>query len=509
MFSFTQSGPVHGQPSPAPSRPPEAAVDQNKKKLSFRDKLLGNQDPIPRRETVDLISKKLFRIEFEDGDRRRPKCYANDSVLKDLWLPWQHAIIVKLLGKNLGFFGMRDRLKAIWKLTGDMEMLDVGYGFFMIKFDLEADRDKVISGGPWMIYDNYVAIRPWTKDFISSQVKINKTLVWIRFPSLGLEYYDESLLLALASAVGTPVKVDLHTLDASRGKFARVCIEIDLDKPVVGKVWFRDFWYHVEYEGLHLLCKCCGLYGHVARNCPTAGKRQDVGTPEMTTATDTPPADFSNLERPDAEEGIKEDDLYGDWLVVDKRRNKGRKSRPKSQQESAINQGGVVKKLNGNSLTFSHLYEAGEWKSNGDISQKGGPSFHPGGIADSPKVWTKKNKRARGMHSVINRPTSAAVTVTTSQPIGKASNTFKSNPERSGRVGSSSQPTLLTRQVPKKKDGSERDITISRFDEHHANHGRHDLDPPDPKAASTQPVQNNVKAAVDDAMVVESTAPPA
>jgi hypothetical protein len=266
MTTFPQTDHAHGQPTPTPSRPPDSA-DQNKKKVSFRDKLLGSQDPLPRRETVDLINNKLFRIEFEDGDRRRPRCYADDSVLKELWLPWQHAIIVKLLGKTLGFFAMRDRLKTLWKLTGDMDVLDVGHGFFMIKFDLEADREKVISGGPWMIFDHYVAIRPWTSDFISSQVKINKTLVWIRFPSLGMEYYDESLLLALASAVGSPVKVDMHALDASRGKFARVCIEINLDEPVVGKVWFRDFWYHIEYEGLHLLCKSCGLYGHVARNC--------------------------------------------------------------------------------------------------------------------------------------------------------------------------------------------------------------------------------------------------
>ncbi|GAU32943.1 hypothetical protein TSUD_153600 [Trifolium subterraneum] len=247
------------QPPPMPTRPPES-TQATKQKCSFRDKLLGNQAPVPRRETIDLIGQKLFRIEFENGDRRRPRCYADDSVLKDLWLPWQHAIIVKLLGKTLGFLTMRDRLRAIWKLTGDMDVMDIGHGFFMVKFDLEADREKVISGGPWVIYDHCVAIRPWTTDFISSEVHINKTLVWIRFPSLGMEYYDESLLLALATAVGRPIKVDMHTLDASRGKFARVCIEIELDKPVVGKVWFRDFWYKVEYEGLHLLCQRCGLW---------------------------------------------------------------------------------------------------------------------------------------------------------------------------------------------------------------------------------------------------------
>lgn len=47
-----------------------------------------------------------------------------------------------------------------------------------------------------------------------------------------------------------------------------MCIEIKLDQPVVGDFWFRGKWFHVEYEGLHLLCKACGIYGHVARNCP-------------------------------------------------------------------------------------------------------------------------------------------------------------------------------------------------------------------------------------------------
>jgi hypothetical protein len=71
------------QQAPSPTRPPES-TDTGKKKCSFRDKLLGNQAPPLRRETVDLIGKKLFRIEFENGDRRRPLCYADDNVLQDI-----------------------------------------------------------------------------------------------------------------------------------------------------------------------------------------------------------------------------------------------------------------------------------------------------------------------------------------------------------------------------------------------------------------------------------------
>lgn len=82
----------------------------------------------------------------------------------------------------------------------------------------------MVNGDLWMVFDHYLAIRPWMHDFIASKTKIKRTLVWIGFPSLGMEYFDESLLLALASIVGSPIKVDIRTMDASSGKFARVCV---------------------------------------------------------------------------------------------------------------------------------------------------------------------------------------------------------------------------------------------------------------------------------------------
>jgi hypothetical protein len=82
---------------------------------------------------------------------------------------------------------------------------------------------------------------------------IDKTMVWIRIPSLNLVYYDESVLWALTSMVGTPIKVDLHTLKVARGRFFRMCVEIDLTKPVVGRVGINGDWYHVQYEGLHII----------------------------------------------------------------------------------------------------------------------------------------------------------------------------------------------------------------------------------------------------------------
>nr|KYP67570.1 hypothetical protein KK1_023914 [Cajanus cajan] len=61
----------------------------------------------------------------------------------------------------------------------------------MVKFELPQDQEKVLGRKPWMLFDHYLAVRMWVSDFVASEVKIESTLVWIRFPCLGMEYYDE------------------------------------------------------------------------------------------------------------------------------------------------------------------------------------------------------------------------------------------------------------------------------------------------------------------------------
>jgi hypothetical protein len=203
----------------------------------------------------------------------------------------------------------------------------------------------VINGGPWIIYDHILAVSQWFPTFNASTATIDKTMVWIRIPSLNLVYYDESLLWALASMIGTPVKVDLHTLKVARGKFARMCVEIDLTKPVVGRVGINGDWYHVQYEGLHIICTQCGCYGHVLKDCgikrnnATMEKQkmsgEDGGGGGATASTGEKPT----VVKPNVNQGgindeipsnliesvgeITPDLLHGEWIKVErKNRNK-------------------------------------------------------------------------------------------------------------------------------------------------------------------------------------------
>jgi hypothetical protein len=76
------------------------------------------------------------------------------------------------------------------------------------------------------------------------------------------------------------------------GQFARICIEIDLNLPVVGKVWIRDHRYKVEYEGLRIICGRCGCYCHHGRSCPLDNKND---SPEKMSGRDSTTAIETNL----------------------------------------------------------------------------------------------------------------------------------------------------------------------------------------------------------------------
>ncbi|XP_072058136.1 uncharacterized protein [Arachis hypogaea] len=120
-----------------------------------------------------------------------------------------------------------------------------------------------------MIEGNYVAVKLWDQEFRSSENCSGATLVWIRISGLPIWCYQEDAMLRVAAAVGIPVKVDLATKLAERGRYARACVQIDLGLPVTKKILIEGVEYEVEYESLHLICGSCLKFGHDMKVCKT------------------------------------------------------------------------------------------------------------------------------------------------------------------------------------------------------------------------------------------------
>ncbi|KAL6569274.1 hypothetical protein OROMI_013788 [Orobanche minor] len=137
----------------------------------FMIKLLGNKTALPVHEQSDLLPKGLSKIAYEYGNCLLPRIYIEDSVFQELCHPGQESLIVKILGKNLGYKTMKYKLAQTWKLMGDFDLMDIDNGYFMVKFDSAEDLEKVIGGGLWMIFDHYLAVAEWCPAFVSDSAK--------------------------------------------------------------------------------------------------------------------------------------------------------------------------------------------------------------------------------------------------------------------------------------------------------------------------------------------------
>lgn len=150
------------------------------------------------------------------------------------------------------------RLSKKWQIKGSLNLIDIGFSYYVARFTNVEDYEYVLTGGPWLIDDHYLTIRKWVPNFIPNDESIKILNAWIRIPDLAVEYFDSKFQHKAGAKIGKVIKIDQTTAKAERGKFTRMCFEIDLSKPLLSKFQFKGKIWKIQYEGLSLICYNCG-----------------------------------------------------------------------------------------------------------------------------------------------------------------------------------------------------------------------------------------------------------
>ncbi|RYR49329.1 hypothetical protein Ahy_A07g035787 [Arachis hypogaea] len=152
-----------------------------------------------------------------------------EIIKREIRKEWWDSLLVKLMGRRIFLQAMKRRLEIVWEKRGN--------------FDLK-------------------------------NATIDRIVAWVRLPGLAIEYYNRTILEKISNIVGRTLKIELNTAEISRGKFARICVEIDLDKPLVSQYQVNEINHTIEYERLHQVCFECRRVGHENENCPEKKKDQ-------------------------------------------------------------------------------------------------------------------------------------------------------------------------------------------------------------------------------------------
>ena len=154
--------------------------------------------------------------------------------------------------------------------------------------------------------------------FIRILPKSQKTAVWIRLEQLPIEYYHPEFLKYVGQKLGKLLKVDAITSVAIWGRYARICVQINIANPLPKRVEIGSFWQDIVYENLPMLCYKCGRIGHREPQFPETNTEQtsqlthSLAPPHQT----DPPLEPKQMATP--------------WKTVHTRRMRGR-TRPTDQ----------------------------------------------------------------------------------------------------------------------------------------------------------------------------------
>ena len=165
--------------------------------------------------------------------------------------------------------------------------------------------------------------------------------VWIRLNELPIEYYHAEALLQISKAIGNVLRVDTHTTSESRGRFARICVQVDVEKPLVTAILIGKGEQPVCYKGIHKLCFECGRIGHRKDLCPYAIRQPSPPSKEASQPDGATEVQSCSLHEPEnakqnvgpslsAHGGAQEDvpeSTYGPWKMVVRKKQKTKQQR--------------------------------------------------------------------------------------------------------------------------------------------------------------------------------------
>ncbi|KAK9988210.1 hypothetical protein SO802_028449 [Lithocarpus litseifolius] len=292
---------------------------------SFKDKLIG-EIPGAYVQAFDFSEYIEDEMEAEPVVETLREGFAAVKISKELKqhirAPWSKALIITVYGRTVGFNYLSSKILALWKPKGKIDCIDLGFDFFLVRFSMKDDHDLVLKKGPWFIGEHFLSIRPWEPNFRPDTANIASVAVWVRLPLLPIEYYHPEALKEIGQAIGTVLRIDTTQYRKQ---------EVALQD------W--GFQQRVTYEGISKLCFSCGRVGHRREACHYTISQPAMEKPRVDSSTRENNGNVQVEDTSDKAYNVDEDknttsqpneDTYGPWIVVARKRNAVRNGRKDS-----------------------------------------------------------------------------------------------------------------------------------------------------------------------------------
>jgi hypothetical protein len=146
----------------------------------------------------------------------------------------------------------RGPLSRAWRLAGNISFNTLGENLFIVEFDNEWDKARVLEGKPWLFYECLVSVVDFDGTTPPSQMVFDRATFWIRMYNPPLACMGKEIGLKIARSMGYVEEVDVIDDEAGWGEYLRVRVMLDLTKPLTrGRMLHlqnKSAWIDFKYE---------------------------------------------------------------------------------------------------------------------------------------------------------------------------------------------------------------------------------------------------------------------
>ena len=178
-------------------------------------------------ELLDRIQRMQLTMEEDEAITVRP--IRRKEILEEYFL----SLIGKFLTtRPINIRAAKNLLRSMWKLGGDLKVVEVGDGLLQFKFSMESQLNWVWNNGPWCFDNQILALRRWEKGMTARTETFTHLPFWVQVGGLPFDLMTEEAGQDIGRGMGKIIEVDCKAIKTDQARFLRVGVEVPLAKPL-------------------------------------------------------------------------------------------------------------------------------------------------------------------------------------------------------------------------------------------------------------------------------------
>ncbi|CAL9002135.1 unnamed protein product [Prunus brigantina] len=179
-------------------------------------------------EVINSLEKSLILTEDESD-----AIQVGQNDIEDVGERLKTSLVGKVLTTNaFNREAFKQTMVKIWSTAREVVVKDIGETLFLFIFATEADRQKVLRGGPWNFDKALVLLETPDGSVAPSKMILNYADFWVQVHNVPLSCMSTNMGRQIGNSFGRCLDV-MEGMDGEcLGKFLRIRVSVDVSKPL-------------------------------------------------------------------------------------------------------------------------------------------------------------------------------------------------------------------------------------------------------------------------------------